>query len=276
VLGAAAPVFSELVDVATGVATDRGHRRQVNEDSVLVLPHVYVVADGMGGHAAGDRASAILVEEMSRLAERPVAADDVSLVLEQASVRVRGLAADSAGTTVTAAIGVERDGAPYWLVANLGDSRTYQLVDGALEQVSVDHSVVQELIDSGELDAAAALDHPQRHIVTRAVGAPQALDPDYWLLPVLDGGRLVLCSDGLTVEVDDPGIAASLLTHPDAQEAADALVALALERGGRDNVSVIVLDARLRSAPDDGLTVPRGVARSGLDETRPRQQVATT
>jgi serine/threonine protein phosphatase PrpC len=199
VRGSAVPAFSELVHVLTGVATDRGHLRQVNEDSVLVLPHVYVVADGMGGHAAGDQASAILVEEMAGLAGRSVEADDVSAVLEQASARVRGLTADSAGTTVTAVLGVQHDGAPYWLVANLGDSRTYQLSEGRLEQVSVDHSVVQELIDSGELDPAGAAQHPQRHVVTRAVGAPQALAPDYWLLPVVDGARLVSPVDSGTV-----------------------------------------------------------------------------
>jgi serine/threonine protein phosphatase PrpC len=273
--GAAAQAFSELVEVSAGVATDRGHRRQVNEDSVLVLPHVYVVADGMGGHAAGDQASAILVEEMSRLAQRRVDAADVSAVLQQASVRVRGLTAGSAGTTVAAVIGVEHDGAPYWLVANLGDSRTYQLANGALEQVSVDHSVVQELIDSGELDAAAAAEHPQRHVITRAVGASETLDPDYWLLPIIDGARLILCSDGLTVEATDQEISDCLLRHPAPQQAADALVALALAHGGSDNVSVVVLDARVRSAPDDAQTVPRAPAQPSAGP-EPRPQVAAT
>lgn len=274
-LRAAVPVFAELVEVSAGAATDRGHHRRINEDSVLVLPHVFVVADGMGGHAAGDRASAITVEEMARLAEGPVVADDVTQVLERAGTRVRSLTADSAGTTVTAVIGVVHDGAPYWLVANLGDSRTYQLSEGRLAQVSVDHSVVQELIDRGDLEPAGAANHPLRHVVTRAVGAPGLLDPDYWLLPVLDGGRLVLCSDGLTLEVDDSAIQATLLAQSDAQEAADALVALALERGGRDNVTVVVVDARVRSAPDEGRTVPR-VLVQGLEQTTPRERVATT
>jgi PPM family protein phosphatase len=259
--GAAVPAFDGLVDVSVGWATDLGYHRRVNEDSLLVVPHVYVVADGMGGHAAGDQASAILVEEMRGLAQSVVEAEDVSGVLEQANVRVRALADGGAGTTVTAAIGVEHDGAPYWLVANLGDSRTYRLSEGRLEQVSVDHSVVQELLDRGLLDAAGAKRHPQRHVITRAVGSPEALQPDYWLLPALDGDRLVLCSDGLTGEVDDDAIEATLLEHADPQQAADALVALALEGGGRDNVTVIVIDTRAhRGRPD-------------LDDTQPRSDV---
>jgi serine/threonine protein phosphatase PrpC len=243
---AVVPTFGGLVEVRVGSATHCGHHRRVNEDSLLVLPHVYVVADGMGGHAAGDQASAILVEEMRSLAGHAVEAGDVSEVLEQANVRVRALADGGAGTTVTAAIGVVEDGAPCWLVANLGDSRTYRLSEGRLEQVSVDHSVVQELLDRGVLDAAGAKRHPQRHVITRAVGSPAALQPDYWLLPALDGDRLVLCSDGLTGEVDDERIEAVLLEHADPQRAADALVARALDGGGRDNVTVVVMDTRLR------------------------------
>jgi serine/threonine protein phosphatase PrpC len=247
--GGAVPAFDGLVDVSVGAATHCGHHRRVNEDSLLVLRHVYVVADGMGGHAAGDKASAILVEEMRRLAEGAVEAGDVSEVLELANARVRTLADGGAGTTVTAAIGVEHEGAPYWLVTNLGDSRTYRLSEGRLEQVSVDHSVVQELIDRGLLDAAAARRHPQRHVITRAVGSPEILRPDFWLLPAVDGDRLVLCSDGLTGEVEDDRIEETLLEHPDPQRAADALVTQALDNGGHDNVTVIVIDTRSRRAP---------------------------
>ena len=262
--GAAVPAFDGLVEVSVGSATHCGHHRRVNEDSLLVLPHVYVVADGMGGHAAGDKASAILVEEMRRLAEGVVEAGDVSEVLEQANARVRTLADGGAGTTVTAAIGVQHDGAPYWLVTNLGDSRTYRLSDGRLEQVSVDHSVVQELLDRGVLDAAGAKRHPQRHVITRAVGSPETLQPDYWLLPALDGDRLVLCSDGLTGEVEDDRIETILLEHADPQQAADALVAQALGNGGHDNVTVVVIDTRARRGQPD------------LEDTLPRSEVGST
>ena len=261
--GAARPAFDALVEVSVGSATHCGHHRRVNEDSLLVLPHVYVVADGMGGHAAGDKASAILVEEMRCLAEGAVEAGDVSEVLEQANARVRTLADGGAGTTVTAAIGVQHDGVPYWLVTNLGDSRTYRLSDGRLEQVSVDHSVVQELLDRGLLDAAGAKRHPQRHVITRAVGSPETLRPDYWLLPALDGDRLVLCSDGLTGEVEDDRIETILLQHADPQQAADALVTEALDNGGHDNVTVVVIDIRTRRGePDLEDTLPRSEAGS--------------
>ena len=125
--------------------------------------------------------------------------------------------------------------------------------------------MVQELLDRGVLDAEAAKRHPQRHVITRAVGSPQVLQPDYWLLPALDGDRLVLCSDGLTGEVDDDGIEAALLAHADPQQAADALVRLALDGGGRDNVTVVVvIDTRGRRGHPD------------LDETLPGSENGTT
>jgi serine/threonine protein phosphatase PrpC len=250
-------LFADLATVRAGAATHPGHHRRLNEDDHLVAEHVYVVADGMGGHAAGDQASAIVVDEMRDLVGRPVDAVEVNAALERAAERVRGLDVGPAGTTVAAAIGVEREGAPYWLVANLGDSRTYRFARGVLAQVSVDHSVVQELVDSGRLPVAEARTHPDRHVVTRAVGAPQAIDPDFWLLPVQDGERLVLCSDGLSSEADDEDIAATLGRHADPQSAADALVELALQRGGHDNVTVLVLDARADGGLDEGQTQPR-------------------
>lgn len=241
---------------------------------MLVQPYVYAVADGMGGHAAGDRASAIVVDELAALAGLDVAADDVTRVLQAANSRVRRLSADApAGTTVTGVIGVEQDGAAYWLVINLGDSRVYRLVDGRLTQLSVDHSVVQELLDSGRLDVAQARRHPQRHVVTRAVGGPEALEPDYWLVPSLAGERLLVCSDGLTVELEDHELCALLQENPEAQDAADALVARALASGGRDNVTVVVIDVDVRPGEaTTEVTVPR--ATTPVDgDTLPRQEV---
>lgn len=262
-----------------GAATDVGRLRQVNEDSLLAVPHVYVVADGMGGHAAGDLASAIVVEELRALAGTVVDIDSVTRTLDSANARVRGLAADgapSAATTVSGVIGVVEDGVPYWLVANLGDSRVYQLSRGSLAQVSVDHSVVQELIDNGELEASAARTHPQRHVVTRAVGAPDSLEPDYWLLPAVVGDRIVVCSDGLTVEVDDGQLCERLLAEPEPQVAADTLLALALASGGRDNITVLVIDVRaLLHEFHAEQTIPKGQPGSGMrvDDTLPRIEV---
>ena len=240
--GVGGGVFADLVTVHAGSASHPGHHRRVNEDSILVAEHVYAVADGMGGHAAGDLASAILVEELRHLVARPVEAADVSAALERAATRVRRLDAGPAGTTVAAAIGVERESVAYWLIANLGDSRTYRFSDGELVQVSVDHSMVQELLDSGQLDEAQARVHPQRHVITRAVGGPEAIRPDYWLLPVSDGDRLVLCSDGLTNELSDERIASTLRQLADPQEAAHDLVRQARAAGGSDNITVVVVD----------------------------------
>ena len=261
--------FAQLVDLRVGSATHRGMRRQVNEDSLLAVPHVYVVADGMGGHSAGDLASAIAVEEMRGLAALNAEPADVDRVLDRANTRVRALG--EAGTTVTGVVGVSRAGVPYWLVVNLGDSRVYRLVGQRLDQVSVDHSVVQELVDAGQLAPADVEHHPERHVVTRAVGAPAALEADYWLLPAVPGERLLLCSDGLTIEVGEDALRIALVGNPDPQAAADSLVELALQGGGRDNVTAIVVDVEAVTAAVDGGPPPSpGRTRPDIDDTQPR------
>jgi len=260
--------------VRVGTATHRGLHRRVNEDSVLARCGVYAVADGMGGHAAGDVASAITVEELAALDAGGLDVDAVTAALDRAHARVLGLASDGrpgAGTTVTALVGVEQAGVPYWLVAHLGDSRAYLLSDGVLRQVSVDHSVVQELVDAGRLSPDETRSHPQRHVVTRAVGGPEGLEPDFWLLPSVEGDRLVLCSDGLTAEVPDARITEVLLAHPDPQAAADALVQAALDAGGHDNVSVVVVD--VHGPATAAGTRPRATAEdlpAGVEDTVPR------
>lgn len=268
-MGADVASFAQLVDLQVGAATHRGKRRRVNEDSLLAVPHVYVVADGMGGHSAGDLASAIAVEEMRALAALNAEPADVDRVLDQANHRVRALG--EAGTTVTGVLGVSRDNVPYWLVVNLGDSRVYRLASQRLAQVSVDHSVVQELVDAGELAPADVERHPQRHVVTRAVGAPVALEADYWLLPAVPGERLLLCSDGLTVEVGEDALRDALVEHDDPQAAADSLIELALEGGGRDNITVVVVDVQaVRAAVDESATLARSRTKPDIDDTQPR------
>lgn len=245
----------DRVEVHYGAATDVGQVRRVNEDSYLTSPPVFVVADGMGGHAGGDVASAIVVEEFARLGdavldpETGVAAVEATLAACQARINeyaesVRG--ADTArwysGTTVVAALLVEDDQGPRWLLANLGDSRAYRLVDSGLEQVSVDHSVVQELVDSGRITSAQAATHPDRHVVTRALGGPDRAEADYFLLPLDRAGRLLLCSDGVTGMLTDDEVARILGAHADPRDAADRLVAAAVEAGGHDNATAIVVD----------------------------------
>ena len=224
-----------------GAATDLGRVRSLNEDSYLAQPPIFLVADGMGGYAAGDEASAMVVEEfMARSPGEVVTPEWVVSALERANSRV--LAGSGGGTTVAGAAAIEQNGADYWMVFNIGDSRVYHLSDGELAQVSVDHSVVQELVDEGSLDAEAARLHPQRHMITRAIGAPDTFAPDYWLLPASAGDRLMLCSDGITSEMDAVQIDRLIRSSGSPQDVADRLVAGALEHGGHDNVTVVVVD----------------------------------
>ncbi|MGV2903553.1 PP2C family protein-serine/threonine phosphatase, partial [Microbacterium sp. AGC62] len=156
---------------------------------------------------------------------------------------------------------------------NIGDSRTYRLADGELEQISVDHSVVQELIESGELTAAEAATDRRRNIITRAIGASSTGDADYWLFPAELGDRMLICSDGLTTEVSDERITQILAAEPDPQRAADILVDEAVQAGGRDNITVVIVDAvsvaarrgALLQADDvDADTRPREAAAGGV------------
>jgi protein phosphatase len=247
------------VELHYGAATDVGRVREVNEDSYLAAPPVFVVADGMGGHDGGDVASRIVVEEFARLAEEgydprrgsiAVAETLVAChrrITEYAEEQSRHTGRDfQAGTTAVVALLVEDDaqegGAPKWLLANVGDSRIYRFVDGDLEQVSVDHSLVQELADEGTITREEMSSHPARHVVTRALGGPELEDADYFLLPLASAERLLLCSDGINEMIGDQEVAAILADATDPRDAADRLVAAAVAAGGRDNATAVVVD----------------------------------
>ena len=162
---------------------------------------------------------------------------------------------DGTGTTVTG-VYLDLTGAePTWVTLNIGDSRVYLLRDGALAQVTTDHSVVQELIAAGRLSPEEAENHPYGNVITRAVGPSDGVVPDYVRLEVIDGDRFVVCSDGLTKELTDYGILHFLLQNQDPAAAVDAMLEAALENGGRDNVSIIVVSARHVPADEDTATV---------------------
>ena len=240
------PSVRTTVTLVWAARTETGHRREVNEDSLLAQPPIFAVADGMGGHSAGDVASNAVVR---RLAEHVG-----KVVIDAESIsRSLGLAVDDmatgdgvtdlgTGTTVTGAALAIVSGAPKWIIFNIGDSRVYQLITGVLEQVTVDHSVVQELLDAGRITREEAEVHPQGNIITRAVGFHEPPIPDYRILPAQPGMRLLVCSDGLTKELTAYGIRHFLMDNSNPDDAANALVGAALDNGGRDNVSVIVLD----------------------------------
>lgn len=249
--------------VVVGVATDVGRVRALNEDAFLAGERVWVVADGMGGHAAGDVASRLAVESLRELDTvdelRPallnVAVARANAVVVRHGMRhpaVRGL-----GTTVTGLAEVMVGGVPHWAVFNVGDSRVYRYADGKLHQISVDHSEVEELVAAGLITAEQAREHPARHIITRSVGMRPAPLVDVWVLPQVPGERFLLCSDGLTSELDDDQIARVLAAHADATEAAEALVEAVLATPARDNVTVVVVDVQGDDGADAVMTAPQ-------------------
>jgi len=253
---------ASVIDLAWGAATDVGRKRRLNEDSYLAESPFFVVADGMGGHSSGDVASAAVV---TRLAES--ASDDfadprsIFLGLRAATADIT-LADDDdrlgVGTTVSGAALTMEGGDPYWAVFNIGDSRVYQFVDGELAQVTTDHSVVQELVDAGIIRQDEAAYHPDSNVITRAVGFNAEPIADFWMLPVRAGLRLLICSDGLTREIDDEQLGSFLAAELEPQDTANALVQAALDAGGRDNITTVVVDV-LAATDDSGLenTIPR-------------------
>ena len=235
----------------TAAATDTGYLRATNQDVALATSDLAAVADGMGGHLGGEVAARIAVEQLLGAYRQNRTTDGLIAAVGTANTAVydrskadrnlRGM-----GTTLTAAafIGDEPDGKLQLALVNVGDSRAY-LVDRQARRVhklTEDHSVVEEMVRGGELTPEEAAVHPHRHILTRALGIEPRIEPDCWELDLVPGSRLLLCSDGLTNELDEQEIADVLLDEADVERAASELVRLALQRGGIDNVTVVVLD----------------------------------
>ena len=250
-----------MMRMVFAAATDVGRMRKNNEDSYLSSQPVAAVADGMGGHSAGEVASAIAIEELTALRDRgpweneTAATDDLKQAILRANRRIRETAArdrklNGMGTTLVALL---EDGDMVH-VANVGDSRGYLLRQGELSQVTVDHSLVQELVDDGRLSPEDAERHPQRSVITRALGIDPEVEFDLFTYKLQVGDRLLLCSDGLSDVVEPAQIRKVLLRVPSAQRAARELVTVANANGGPDNITVIVVDAVDESAPvlDDG------------------------
>ncbi|HWG01873.1 MAG TPA: protein phosphatase 2C domain-containing protein [Trebonia sp.] len=231
-----------MIRCAFGAATDTGRVRKANEDSYLVTPVLYAVADGMGGHGAGDVASAVAINVLAAHARDPLSENAVLAALDDANHAViESPAAADMGTTVTGLAILPAPEGSQLMVFNVGDSRVYRLAGGRLDQVTVDHSAVQELVLAGAITPEEARVHPRRNIVTRALGASTLLRPDHWLLPANAGDRYLLCTDGLSSELPDDAIAA-LLAAGTPQQAASALVTAANDAGGHDNVTAVVVD----------------------------------
>ena len=231
-----------------GALTDTGRARAVNQDSLLVVDgRLYAVADGMGGHRGGEVASALALESLAgNLDEPSTRALVASVTTANAAVYTRS-AQDpelrGMGTTLIAmALIVGADGQERLAMANVGDSRAYRLRGGALEQITEDHSLVESLVRQGRITAEEAANHPQRNIITRALGVDPQVEVDSWELPAVPGDRFLLCSDGLFNEVEPDVIAAILGRLDDPDAAVAELVRLANEGGGRDNITCVVVD----------------------------------
>lgn len=236
--------MNTIADQGWGATTHVGARRILNEDSFLAQSPIFIVADGMGGHQQGEVASAIAVQEFATLTQYPTLfPEQVDSCFRRAAARLRAvLPGGVGGTTVCGVAIVFQDDAAYWLVFNLGDSRAYRLkAGGILAQVSVDHSVVQELVDSGKLSQQDAKAHTERHVITRALETVTTPEPEYWMLPLEAGDQILLCSDGLTDEVPDPTIARIWREAPTAQVGTQNLVQAAFNAGGRDNITAVIV-----------------------------------
>jgi serine/threonine protein phosphatase PrpC len=240
------------------VGTDTGRQRRANEDSLLARSPLFVVADGMGGAQAGEVASRIAVEFFQHglenatdaeasLATHALAANARIHELSQANAEHAGM-----GTTLTAVyVGMEEVS-----IAHVGDSRAYCLRDGELLRLTDDHSLVDELIRQGKLTPEEAVEHPQRSVITRALGPEATVEIDTRSYRARDGDVYLLCSDGLTTMVPDALLAELLLAYPRLREAGETLIAAANEAGGRDNITVVLLRVEELEAASSSIDGP--------------------
>lgn len=230
-------------DISFGSRTDIGYVRDHNEDSLIIIPPLFAVADGMGGHEAGEIASEITVNTLAELAPSHLDAEGLTAAVEAANYNVikaprQGIGRDGMGTTLTAAM-LEGE---RLLIAQVGDSRAYLLHKGHLQQITRDHSLMADLIEAGQITPEEARVHPNRSVITRAIGSDIHMRPDIYELNVDAGDRILLCSDGLSSMISNNAIESIMRRQSDAQHCADELVTAALENGGADNVTIVVAD----------------------------------
>ena len=223
--------------------TDVGCVREHNEDSFIAATPLFVVADGMGGHEAGEVASEIAIRTMLEKAPSSPDGDALANAVRCANAAIIAGAANGTGrpgmgTTMTAAQIFDDQ----LVIAQVGDSRAYLLHEGTLQRVTRDHSLVADLVEQGRITEEEARVHPQRSVITRALGSDVNVEPDIYILRVCPGDRLLLCSDGLSSMVLDSTIAAVLRSNDDPQSCCDALIREALAAGGLDNVTCVVVD----------------------------------
>ena len=227
--------------------------REHNEDSFIAHSPLFVVADGMGGHEAGEVASEIAVNAISKHAPKVPDANQLSFAVQEANREIlnasaKGIGKPGMGTTVTAAVVFEQQ----LLIAQVGDSRAYLLHNGRLQRLTRDHSLVADLVAQGSITEEEARVHPQRSVITRALGSEPNVEPDIYILQLDKDDRILLCSDGLSSMIYDTKIEAILQDYKDVNTCCDELINAALKAGGLDNITAIVIDP-LKSEDASGL-----------------------
>jgi protein phosphatase len=249
-------------------ATDTGRQRRANEDALLARAPLYVVADGMGGAQAGEVASRIAIESFQPgLGEGTHPERELAELARAANARIYELSRQNAeqagmGTTLTAVYVGEREVA----IAHVGDSRAYCLRDGELLRLTDDHSLVDELLRQGRLTPEEAVEHPQRSVITRALGPEGVVDVDTRSFRGRGGDVYLLCSDGLTTMVPEVEIAAELVAHRRLRDAGEALIGAANEAGGRDNITVVLVRLEEVELGQGAAGSPHATQAHALDE----------
>jgi len=248
------------VRLSHGAASAVGHVRAINQDDFGAGDDLFVLADGMGGHRGGEVASAEAVAGVLGSFDDRTRAG-LARAVDRANQAVFGRAAGDVdlfgmGTTLCALALARSEGGDVLAVANVGDSRVYRYGDGRLTQVSDDHSLVADLVRAGDLTEEEAARHPQRNILTRALGIESALSVDTWELPIQADDRYLLCSDGLFNEIDDDRIAALLAGHDNPELTAATLVRAAVDAGGHDNVTALVVDVDAAPSAQEPWSLP--------------------
>ena len=248
------------LSMSAGSCSVTGKVRRHNEDSFLCIPGAYVVADGMGGHNAGDVASRLTVravEEWWGSGRPDITAVPALVRSANAAVRRHASTAgqEGMGSTLVGAFAIRNGDDDSVVVVNVGDSRCYVLHEGRLEQVTKDHSYVQELVDQGLVSQADAATHPERNVVTRAIGVETEVVGDFFVLPELPSCRLLLCSDGVSGEVAHERLAEILAATVEPGRAAELVIAAVMEGRAADNATALVVDVRRHDLPEDDVDV---------------------
>lgn len=227
--------------------TDIGIKRDINQDSVKVCEdlELCIVADGMGGHKAGEIASSMAISAIEKFIRNGNSFDSIeSFLVKALEVANKTIFLESLdnpeyrGMGTTCSMVMKED--DYLHVAHVGDSRVYFIREDVIEQMTTDHTLVESLIRSGEITRAASKNHPKRHVITRALGTETTIEVDYNKYPLSDIKKVLLCSDGLTEKIDDQEIFNIIKTNT-LESAVDVLVDLANDRGGSDNITVIIM-----------------------------------